>query len=357
MGLFPRDRNLARAPREIELEVRASDFQLPVREVEIRLDAFLKRALPWRSRTSIQRLIHEGRVTVECGGGPEGRERTSAVELRAARVLRHGARIVVEIPPELLLDDSATDSAALSILYEDESVLAVDKPANLAVHPSGRHLTDTLIQRVHARYTSERKLAVPLRLCHRLDRETSGVVLVAKGERSHRALSKQFERREVEKEYLAIVRGIPAEDEGMVDLPLGSALAGRVHLKMVVREDGAPSRTEWTVVERQGKFALVSCRPLTGRQHQIRVHLASIGHPIVGDKLYGEDDELFLRGARQELRADDLRVLDLPRHALHSHRLGWRDPTSGARREATSPLPADLRDFLTRAGRGQGAPI
>ena len=349
MGLFPRDRNLARAPREVELEVRASDFQLPREEVEIRLDAFLKRALPWRSRMSIQRLIREGLVSVEGAGGPSAGARALAVERRSARVLRHGTRVVVRIPPELQLPDSTADPAGLTLLYEDESVLAVDKPANLAVHPSGRHLTDTLIQRVHARYAAGGELAAPVRLCHRLDRETSGVVLVAKGERAHRDLSKQFARRQIEKEYLAIVRGNPLEDSGVIELPLGSAHAGRVHLKIVVREDGSPSRTDWRVVERRSDVALLACLPLTGRQHQIRVHLAAIGHPIVGDKLYGADDELFLRGARQELRAEDLSLLHLERQALHSHRLAWRSPVSGERTEVTSPLPADLRDFLTRA--------
>ena len=109
MGLFPRDRNLARAPREVELEVRASDFQLPLHEVEIRLDAFLKRALPWRSRTSIQSLIREGLVSVEGAGGPSAGPSALAVELRSSRVLRHGARVVVRIPPELQLPDSTAD--------------------------------------------------------------------------------------------------------------------------------------------------------------------------------------------------------------------------------------------------------
>ena len=120
MGLFPRDRNLARAPREVELEVRASDFQLPLHEVEIRLDAFLKRALPWRSRTAIQSLIREGLVSVEGAGGPSAGPSALAVELRSSRVLRHGARVVVRIPPELQLPDSTADPGDLSILYEDE---------------------------------------------------------------------------------------------------------------------------------------------------------------------------------------------------------------------------------------------
>ncbi len=348
MGLFPRDRNLARAPRTVELEVRASDLQLPIDEVEVRLDAFLKRALPWRSRTSIQRLIRAGPVSVAPDAGQAAGTATPEVERRAARNLRHGARVVVEIPPELVLPDSTCDAAGLAVLHEDEDVLAVDKPPHLAVHPSGRHLTDTLIQRVHARYSSAEKLAVPLRLCHRLDRETSGIVLIAKGERSHRALARQFERRTIEKEYLALVHGDPADAAGVIDLPLGPAHASRVHLKIVVREGGAPSRTEWRVLERRLGFALIACRPLTGRQHQIRVHLAAIGHPIVGDKLYGEDDELFLRGAKAALEAADLGALLLPRHALHAHRLAWRSPTSGERVEVVSPLPADLRAFLER---------
>ena len=352
MGLFPTDRNLARAPEQVELLVRASDFQKTPADVLIRLDAFLTLRLSWRSRTSVQRLIQDGFVLVApAAPGLEPAEEPPVVERRSARQLRHGARVVVVIPPELRLPEVLADPGELTILYEDEEVLAVDKPAGQAVHPSGKSLTGTLIQEVHARYAQGAELAVPVRLCHRIDKETSGIVLLAKGARAHRQIRKQFERGAIEKEYLALVLGSPAVDQGAIDLPLGPAHASRVRMKIAVQEGGSEAHTTWRVLERHGAFALLACTPLTGRQHQIRVHLAAIGHPLVGDKLYGEDEELFLKSARRELDADDLTRLRLPRHALHNHRLAWSSPSSGDRREVTSPLPQDLRGFLERVAR------
>jgi len=353
MGLFPRDRNLARAPEQVELEVRASDFQLPAERVQVRLDAFLKLRLPWRSRASVQRLIQEGFVLVAPAAPGLGKALLEPeVERRAARNLRHGARVVVLIPPELRLPEVLADPGELVILYEDADALAVDKPAGQAVHPSGRNLAGTLIQEVHARYSEGGLLGVPIRLCHRIDKETSGVVLLGKGERAHRQIRKQFERRTIEKEYLALVHGVPERDSGTIELALGPAHASQVRMKIAVQEGGQAARTDWRVLERRRGFALVSCRPLTGRQHQIRVHLAAIGHPIVGDKLYGEDEQLFLRNTRRELVTQDLQALWLPRQALHSQRLAWLAPTSGERCEAVSPLPEDMREFLERAARG-----
>jgi len=351
MGLLPRDRNLARPLEQVELPVRASDFQKSPEEVQVRLDAFLKLRLPWRSRASVQRLIQDGFVLVApASPGLEPSGAPPEIERRASRQLRHGARVVVVIPPELRLPDQLADPGALVVLHEDQDVLAVDKPAGQAVHPSGRHLIGTLIQDVHARYSQGAELAVPVRLCHRIDRETSGIVLLAKGARAHRQIRKQFERGTIEKEYLALVHGSPAQDEGAIDLPLGPARASQVRMKIAVQADGAEAHTTWRVLERHGEFALLACRLLTGRQHQIRVHLAAIGHPLVGDKLYGADEELFLRSARRELDESDLARLHLARHALHSHRLAWVSPSGGERREVISPLPPDLREFLERAG-------
>jgi 23S rRNA pseudouridine1911/1915/1917 synthase len=351
MGLFPRDRNLARTLAQVELPVRASDFQQAPAEVQIRLDAFLKLRLRWRSRASIQRLIAEGFVRVApATQGLEPSDEAPEVETRAARNLRHGARVVVVIPPELRLPEQLDEPGSLSILFEDADVLAIDKPPGQAVHPSGRNLTGTLIQEVHARYSQGAELPVPIRLCHRIDKETSGLVLLAKGERAHRQIRKQFERRTIEKEYLALVHGVPEAEQGSIDLPLGQAHASQVRMKMAVQEGGAESHTSWRVLERRGAFALLSCTPLTGRQHQIRVHLAAIGHPLVGDKLYGVDETLFLRNNRRELVAADLAALGLARHALHNHRMAWIAPTGGERREVRCPLPADIRAFLAAIG-------
>ncbi len=349
MGLFPKDRDLAEPPEKVELEVRASDFQARPEDVSIRLDAFLMRHLTWRSRSSVQALVQDGYVFVDAPAPDQPGRRTPLVERRPSRKLRHGARVVVVIPEELRLPRGACDGSELVVLYEDEEVLAIDKPPGMPVHPSGRHVADTLIQRVHARFRAGNAgLKLPLRLCHRLDLETSGIVLVAKGDRTHAELMRQFEDREVEKEYLAIVRGEPALDAGVVDLPIGPARTSAVRLKMACIADGQPSRTSYRVLERHGHCALVACRPHTGRQHQIRLHMDAIGHPLVGDKLYGVDEAIFLRAARDELTQEDLAELELPRHALHNHRLDFSSPATGERRSVSSPLARDLRDYLLR---------
>jgi 23S rRNA pseudouridine1911/1915/1917 synthase len=357
MSLFPKDRNLSESPERLEIPVHASDFQIRAEDVSLRLDAFLAHHLRWRSRTSIQRLIRSGQVFVD-SGAPEraGSAEETVVEKRCGRLLRHGMRVEVVIPEECRLPPVAADRGDLHILYEDEELLCVDKPPGLAVHPSGRHVTNTLIQRVHACYASgEPGERLPIRLCHRLDRETSGLVLLGKKERAHREIMRQFEAHEIEKEYLAIVRGSPRGEGGTIDHPLSPALVGRVRLKMTTGPDGLPSETRWSVVERREGFTLISCRPRTGRQHQIRVHLDAIGHPIVGDKLYGLDEEYFLRAAAGELEARDLVALGMPRHALHNHRIAWHSPRTGARLEVESPLPADMRDFLDRAPSPRGS--
>jgi 23S rRNA pseudouridine1911/1915/1917 synthase len=349
MGIFPKDRDLSLAPDRVQIEVRASDLGLRPADVAIRLDNFLCRYLHWRSRTSVQNLIRDGFVEValptpERPGGPL----TPRVEKRGGKVLPNATLVTVHIPPELRIPEpSDTCDGELSILLEDDEVVAVDKPSGLAVHPSGRHLVGTLIQRVHARYRGdEANRRLPIRLCHRLDRETSGIVLIAKGNQVHRSIMRQFERRQVEKEYFAICHGAPEKGSGRIDLPLGPATASRIHLKISVNQNGLPSVTHWRVLRVVGSYCLLACRLETGRQHQIRVHLAAIGHPIVGDKLYGPDDEIFLRASAGELTETDYALLELPRHALHNHRLVWKSPTTGRPCEVVSSLAADLDEFL-----------
>lgn len=352
MRIFPKGRDLSQPPDRLELVVRASDFRAPVEQFALRLDHFLAERLTWRSRTSIQDLIRSGAVLVDASAPdrPSGSGEAS-VEKRPGRKLRHGSRVIVMIPEEARLtiqrEALADLGHDLAVLYEDDAALAVDKPAMLAVHPGGRHLTDTLIQRVHARLgLSKAPREARPRLCHRLDRETSGIVLLGLNPRAHSDMMAQFEEREVEKEYLAIVRGSPVADRGRIDQPLGLARGARVGLKMEVRDDGQASVTEWRVIERFASCALVSCKPLTGRQHQIRVHMAHLGHPLIGDKLYGADDTLFDRGMEGTLSREDLRELELPRHALHNHRLAFRSPATGARVEVESPLARDLADYV-----------
>lgn len=350
MGLLPKDRDLNQPLEEVRLVVDASDFRVKAESLVLRLDQFLGEHLTWRSRSSIQRLVKDGYVLVDPstpdhpGGTGEARP-----ERRPGRKLRHGSRVVVVIPEEHRLALGTEDVGPLSILYEDEEVVAVDKPPLVAVHPSGRHMSDTLIQRVHAHYSEEIEAGQMLpRLCHRLDRETSGIVLVAKRPRTHPVLMGQFEGREVEKAYLAIVHGTDLPGALSITDPIGSARASQIRLKMAVRGDGLPSRTDIEVLEVTRDLSLVRCDLFTGRQHQIRVHLAARGHPIVGDKLYGEDDGFFLRAASGELTDRDRSVLVLDRHALHNHRLVFDSPAEG-RVEVQSPLAQDMRQLFEGA--------
>jgi len=348
MGIFPKDRDLTKPPESVEFRVDASFFQLRADELHMRLDQFLAAHLKWRSRSSIKSLIKDGYVQIDAST-PDHRDGDGRLEVeqRPGRKLHHGSRVVVTIPEENRIQIDGETSTELEILYEDEEVVVVDKPADLVVHPSGRYFGDTLIQRVHAHYREaiESHELAP-RLCHRLDKETSGIVLIGKRPLTHSAVMRQFEDRDVEKAYLAVVWGAMEADEGRVELPLAPSRTSRIRLKMAVASDGQAARTDWQVVQRRKGYSLVGCRLYTGRQHQIRVHLAAIGHAVVGDKLYGPDDALFERAADGELTAADLRRLELPRHALHNHRLVFVSPATKERVEVISPLAADLRAFV-----------
>jgi 23S rRNA pseudouridine1911/1915/1917 synthase len=353
VGLFGKERDLNRPPEEVLLEVDGSFFQTRKEELEIRLDHFLGAHLTWRSRSSIQRLIKDRFVYLDPSApeAPSGRGAWQ-LETRPGRRLLHGTKVRVVIPPDLRLPVPEGPAGPVEVLLEDDDLLVVDKPPLVPVHPSGRHVNDTLIQRIHAREAermAERGEAP--RLAHRLDRETSGLVLVGRHPRAHTDLRRQFEAGTNDKHYLALCRVEASasegeRDEGSVRLPIRSAAASRVRVKMAVGEDGLPARTDWRILERVGPYALVACELFTGRQHQIRVHLAAVGLPIVGDKLYGPDEELFLRASDGVLTEEDEALLELPRQALHHHRIAFDHPSTGARTTVESPLAPDLVAFL-----------
>lgn len=348
LRLLKKDRDLSKPLEQVELLVRASDLQERREDVELRLDRFLGLHMHWRSRTSIQALIRDGYVYVDVTS-PDRPHGTGELvqETRPGRRLRDRTRVLVVVPEELRVDLTMVVDTELAVLHEDEDILAVDKPPMLPVHPSGRHLADTLIQRVHKRYGADKleRESRP-RLAHRIDRETSGIVLVGMHPQAHAELRRQFEDHEVGKEYLAIVRGSPTQDFGTVDDPIGSARGSSIGLKMACRPDGDEARTDWKVLERRRGCSLVHCRLFTGRQHQIRVHLESIGHPLVGDKLYGYGEHYFQKYNDGELTPEDLAVLELPRQALHHHRLTFTHPRTGAALAIESPLAPDLAEFL-----------
>ena len=300
--MAPRDDCIARWTRSHFCEV-------PPSKAGQRLDAFLAKTFPYRSRTNWAAFVRAGRI--QLNDSPA----------RPGRALRGGDRIQYLPDPR----PEPRVSRAYRVIHEDASTLAIRKPANLPVHPSGRYFMNTLLLMLLAE-RSEDLGSTNLRIVHRLDRETSGVILFGKGRDAAASLARQFETRSVRKRYLAIVHGSPGEERFEVNAPIGRDTESPVRKAMTVRSEGAAARTRFQVLRRGPAHALVLARPLTGRLHQIRVHLRHAGLPIVGDKVYGLDPELFLRFVGGKLSEADRRRLLWRRQALHAWSITLRHP-------------------------------
>jgi 23S rRNA pseudouridine1911/1915/1917 synthase len=283
-----------------------------------RIDRYLAQRQPDVSRAYVQKLIDDGLVTA------------NGLPVRSSYRVRAGDRISFTLPPPP--PPSAQPQAIpLTVIYEDADVLVVDKPAGLVVHPAAGHASGTLVNALLAHspeMLSTGMDATRPGIVHRLDRDTSGLLIVAKNQRALRYLSDQFRERSTEKTYLALLHGHLSPAQGQIDAPIGRD--PRYRQRMALVAGGRPAQTGYRVLRFVAGYTLVEAMPHTGRTHQIRVHFAGIGHPLAGDSIYG---------ARRPTPG-------LSRQFLHAARLRIRLPATGAEREFSSPLPADLASVL-----------
>jgi 23S rRNA pseudouridine1911/1915/1917 synthase len=305
--------------------VPATEHSLAVDEVGAgtRLDRFLAERLPGLSRARLQALIEAGQVRVD------GREAKAAARLRA------GQAVSVTVPPPEPARPGP-EPIPLAVVHQDQHLLVVDKPAGLVVHPGAGRASGTLVNALlhHVRDLSGVGGVLRPGIVHRLDRGTSGLMVVAKDDETHRALARQFADRRVEKEYLAVVLGVPARAEGVIEAPIGRDPVHR--RRMSVRAPrGRSARSSYRVLEAFPGAALLRVRIQTGRTHQIRVHLAALGHPVAGDATYG---------GRRARAPEAVAALDRP--ALHAARLAFDHPATGRRLAFDSPLPPDLQRLV-----------
>ncbi|MCE5281696.1 MAG: RluA family pseudouridine synthase [Deltaproteobacteria bacterium] len=314
-------------------------FAVAPEEEGLRLDCFLAGKAAGLSRAQIQRAIAEGRVRVN--------DRPA----KAGRKVKTADAVAIHIP-EAKPSGVTPEAIPLTILYEDVSLLVVDKPAGLVVHPAAGHPGGTLVNALlhHCRDLSGIGGILRPGIVHRLDKGTSGLLVVAKSDEAHRGLAGQFKRHEVKKTYLAIVYGTPRQEGGRIEAAVGRHPTDRKRMSTASRR-GRDAVSVWRVREAFGAAALLEVDIETGRTHQIRVHLTALGHPVVGDTLYG--------GAGRSRTVQDAgiraRMKAMDRPALHAWRLGFTHPVTGEPMRFSSPMPGDMSSlcaFLRERGTG-----
>ena len=296
----------------------ASQHNIRVEGGEARLDQFLARQDIGLTRSRLRQLIDGGDVLV------------NGTVVKAAHKVRPGDRVLVSVPPPRP-SVAVPQDIPLAVIYQDADLVVIDKPAGLAAHPGPGHPDRTLVNGLLALCPDIQGIGGEIRpgIVHRLDKDTSGLMIAAKNESAHHNLSQQIKDRAVQKGYLALVEGIPSPECGLIDAPIGRDPRRRT--RMAVTAEGRESRTGYSLLERAGRYSLLELQLHTGRTHQARVHLAWLGHPLVGDAVYGKRSPL------------------LPRHFLHAHSLAFAHPATGAPLDLHSPLPADLAAALDAA--------
>lgn len=286
----------------------------------MRLDAYLREQTPF-SRSRIAALMEEGALLVN-----------GEVERKAARKTEAGMRLELNVPETKPVDIVPQD-IPLDILYQDADVVLVNKPSGMVVHPAAGNESGTLVNALLYHVHDLSGIGGEMRpgIVHRLDKDTSGLILIAKNDAAHAALSEQFKQRTMEKHYRAVAHGSFSKEEGLIDAPIGRHPVDRK--KMAVVQNGKPSRTEWHVLERLSGATYLDVHLLTGRTHQIRVHMLSIGHPLLGDKIYAPNLKTSVR---------------VPRLMLHAYSLAFTHPTTGERMTFRAPLPATFEETLQK---------
>jgi len=287
-----------------------------------RIDAFLAQEYPY-SRSYFQKLLGEGAIKAN----------EKAVKANYKLKLNDELELTIPEPEDLKIEPKQMD---LDIIYEDGDVLVINKPSGMVVHPAHGHFNDTMVNGLlyHCKDLSGINGVLRPGIVHRIDRDTSGLLMVAKNDLAHQSLAEQLREHSVERAYLALVHGNLPEPAGLVDAPIGRHATERK--KMAVVFGGKEARTHYKVKERFGQYTFIECRLETGRTHQIRVHMAYLGHPLVGDELYGyKKNNLGFCG-----------------QALHAYVLGFTHPTTGERLRFSVSLPSDYANELEKLRRG-----
>jgi 23S rRNA pseudouridine1911/1915/1917 synthase len=299
-------------------------FRVPKCKSAVRLDSWLAEQMPELSRARVQALIKSGNILVD------------GKRVRAHQKIREGMDINVDIPPAIDVDLEAED-IPLEVIHEDSDLIVINKPAGLVVHPAAGHWSGTLVNALLFHCKDLKGIGGEMRpgIVHRLDKDTSGALVAAKNEQAMEALQRQFKDRVVRKEYLTIVHGTPSPESGEINTMIGRSSHDRK--KMSVKPvSGREAITEYAVEERYDGTSLVRVRIATGRTHQIRVHMAHLGHPVVGDKQYGSakrDNELSLKPLRQ---------------MLHAQFLALAHPSDGRTVKFEAPLWPDMLELIKK---------